>query len=178
MHMNFKSVGNTLFLKDLLETSLFDELQEDDTFEHIINLLDRKQSLDTDSYNDQLYNQPYNQSNDKFNDQQCNQSNDKKNVGAYTPKFVRGRGPEREGYCEACSKWFKLKTSSYWYHMNYKHGINSKGERYPSPKTRNVNRMVEGYCEKCQQWINLGKGRKDVRFSWLRHMQKQHNQFK
>lgn len=92
----------------------------------------------------------------------------------YQPKFIRGKGPEREGHCEICNKWYKLKTSSYWYHMNYKHGINSKGEKYPEAKIRQRERKVEAFCNQCNDWIPLGINKKGTKFTWLRHLQKNH----
>ncbi len=132
MHMKFQSVGNTLFLKDILDSSAFDELFE---------------------FKDLLIEKP------------CNE---------YSPKKIRGSGSKREGYCECCDKWYNMKNSSYWYHMNYKHGINSKGEKYPTPKTRDVRGTTEGYCTICEEWVCLGLSKRNYRFNWLRHMQKTH----
>lgn len=93
----------------------------------------------------------------------------------YAPKFTRGIGVNREGFCEACDKWFKLKTSSYWYHMNYKHGINTRGISCPDPVFRNINKRIEGFCKDCDKWLFLGNTSKNTRFSWLRHWQKMHS---
>lgn len=94
----------------------------------------------------------------------------------YRPKHVRGHGIHREGYCESCNQWFKLKTSSYWYHMNYKHGINSKGKKYPEPQLREVCQKIESYCSFCNQWIYLCtiNGRKSIKYTWYKHFQKIH----
>ncbi|ORZ35118.1 hypothetical protein BCR44DRAFT_32067 [Catenaria anguillulae PL171] len=45
----------------------------------------------------------------------------------YTPRIVRGCGRDREAKCHICDtdKWLNLKTSAYWYHMQYYHGISS-----------------------------------------------------
>lgn len=102
----------------------------------------------------------------------------KKQIDGYAPRHIRGNGSQREGHCHICDRWFRLKTSSYWYHMNYKHGINSRGEKYPEPQTRRNEDKVEGYCQDCKAWITLGTYRKNSRFSWLRHMQKQHRESK
>ncbi|TBU01628.1 putative DUF4451 domain-containing protein [Hamiltosporidium magnivora] len=99
---------------------------------------------------------------------------DKKN---YSPKFVRGNGIMREGYCEECDKWFRLKTSSYWYHMNYKHGVNSSGQKYPHPNIQNNCGYYEALCESCQKWVYLGKknNNKSINFCWFKHWQKDHD---
>lgn len=101
----------------------------------------------------------------------------KKEDQNYRPKLVRGKGIEREGFCDSCQKWFRLKTSSYWYHMNYKHGINSKGKKYPEPILRQNNQKIESFCSICDEWIIICgiRGRKSVKYSWFRHFQKTHN---
>lgn len=95
-------------------------------------------------------------------------------ITSYKPRIVRGEGVEREGYCEKCDKWFRLKTSSYWYHMNYKHGISSSGKLCPEPELRDRNYRVEGFCKECNSWIVLGSNPKNVKFGWFRHWQKIH----
>ena len=94
----------------------------------------------------------------------------------YRPKKVRNKGSQREGYCEECGKWFKLKTSSYWYHMNYKHGINSDGLKYPEPSVQFNKNKIESYCAVCKKWIYLGyqKSSKSYNFNWYRHWQRGH----
>lgn len=92
----------------------------------------------------------------------------------YSPRLIRGLGANREGYCELCDRWFRLKTSSYWYHMNYKHGINSKGVRCPEPIFRSSSR-TESYCGECRMWIHLGNKKRNTKFVWLRHWQKVHS---
>jgi hypothetical protein len=59
----------------------------------------------------------------------------------YTPRYVRGHGPDREGLCELCKMptWFNMKFSTYWYHMNFFHGVNPKsGTFYPRPEAYRV----------------------------------------
>ncbi|AFM97923.1 hypothetical protein EHEL_030250 [Encephalitozoon hellem ATCC 50504] len=94
----------------------------------------------------------------------------------YKPRKIRGTGRLREGYCRMCNLWFKLKTSSYWYHMNYKHGINSKGVRYPEPQIKYVGDKAEGFCAICNDWVVLGhkSNGKSTKFGWFRHCQKKH----
>jgi len=45
----------------------------------------------------------------------------------YTPEWVRGTGDMYEGLCRNCTpgRWLNLKTSSYWSHMSYAHGISA-----------------------------------------------------
>lgn len=95
---------------------------------------------------------------------------------SYKPHKTRGIKENKEGYCLPCDKWFKLKNSSYWYHMNFKHGINSKGMKYPEPEIRRNNGKLEGFCEACDGWITVGYkfGDKNYKFGWYRHCQKEH----
>ncbi|WUR04907.1 putative meiotic expression up-regulated protein 26 [Vairimorpha necatrix] len=95
----------------------------------------------------------------------------------YKPSKTRGLKEDKEGYCLECDTWLKLKNSSYWYHMNFIHGINSKGMKYPEPEIiRKNNGKNEGYCGICEEWINLGSKRdqKRCKFGWYRHCQKIH----
>lgn len=94
----------------------------------------------------------------------------------YRPKQVRNKGSLREGYCEECERWFRLKTSSYWYHMNYKHGINSEGVKYPEPNIQFNKSRIESYCTVCKKWVFLGhqKNAKSYKFNWYRHWQRDH----
>ncbi|KAI5169175.1 hypothetical protein PAEPH01_0503 [Pancytospora epiphaga] len=97
---------------------------------------------------------------------------------SYRPSAVRGDGPAREGYCERCNRWYRLKTSSYWYHMNYKHGISAAGKVCPEPELRERNLRMESYCHECKEWIALGTTRRGVRFGWFKHWQKNHSKSK
>ncbi|KAF9762635.1 Meiotic expression up-regulated protein 26 [Nosema granulosis] len=101
----------------------------------------------------------------------------KREKDIYKPQQTRGYGQEREGFCNECKKWFRLKTSSYWYHMNYKHGINSNGVRYPEPEVRVKSCKVEAYCQACNEWIVLGNksNQKSIKFGWYKHWQKNHS---
>lgn len=92
----------------------------------------------------------------------------------YKPSVVRGVGSLREGYCSTCDQWFRMKTSSYWYHMNYKHGISTRGRICPEPRLRIRAGYTEGYCGECHQWILLGATSRSIRFGWFRHWQKLH----
>jgi len=134
--MKYRSVGNTLFLKDLADSSTLDDI------------FDFKEERTEVTPN------------------------------GYSPRRVRGVGACREGYCETCDRWYNMKNSSYWYHMNYKHGINCRGERYPMPTLRETEGVTEGYCRECRDWIGLGSSKRSFRFSWLRHMQRTHRRVK
>lgn len=84
----------------------------------------------------------------------------------YTPTAVRGSGPDREGRCDLCDPpiWLKVKTSSYWYHMNFYHGISAHtGGPYEAPvglrqypyTQGNGHEVIvkEGKCGYCQCWV-------------------------
>lgn len=114
----------------------------------------------------------------------------------YTPRWVRGKGAEREGFCGMCHPgiWLKIKQSSYWYHMNFSHGISAAtGRPYLAPrKIKQVLRatsageqvyQVEAKCDSCAEYICLAhmveprdEGRlfedSSVRLTWWRHQQK------
>ncbi|RVD92378.1 meiotic expression up-regulated 26-like protein [Tubulinosema ratisbonensis] len=97
----------------------------------------------------------------------------------YKPVLTRKLITGNEGYCKVCDKWFKLKNSSYWYHMNFIHGINSEGKKYPEPKIRIGVDKLESFCKACNKWIFLGtkRGAKSYRFTWFKHWQKNHKNF-
>ncbi|ORD96709.1 MEU26 [Hepatospora eriocheir] len=93
----------------------------------------------------------------------------------YKPKSIRYEGKDREGLCEICKKWFKLRTSSYWYHMNYKHGICSNYKKILDPITRIKSRLIQGYCMFCKDWIDLSSISREYIYSWYRHFIKTHH---
>ena len=45
----------------------------------------------------------------------------------YTPRYVRGHGNKREGWCGICKpgRWLVLKNSAYWYDKSFTHGISA-----------------------------------------------------
>jgi hypothetical protein len=109
----------------------------------------------------------------------------------YTPRWVRGKGHHREGFCEICGVWLKIKQSAYWYHMNFIHGISaSTGRPYEPPAdtrerrcrraTGEEIRQVEGLCVNCDRWVVLQHrplGEDPVledcsQGAWWRHAQK------
>jgi len=87
----------------------------------------------------------------------------------YTPRAVRFEGFLKEGLCEHCDppRWYKLKLSNYWYHLQFYHGIcQSTGEPFASPTEITKG---EGRCPKCQEWIIMdSKGL--PKSQWFRHM--------
>lgn len=92
----------------------------------------------------------------------------------YKPKNVRGQGVFREGLCEICNRWFRLKTSSYWYHMNFKHGIAANGMTYPEPEIYYENGKAFSVCNNCNLEIPLGGNNKALKYNWYKHFQKEH----
>ncbi|EPX70724.1 uncharacterized protein SOCG_04233 [Schizosaccharomyces octosporus yFS286] len=91
----------------------------------------------------------------------------------YLPRFTRGQGKKKEGLCPICCfqknfVWLRTKTSAYWYHMNFLHGIHSKGRPYHPPiefrtipvrKVKSIiglpdrRQIVQGKCHQCNRWI-------------------------
>lgn len=87
----------------------------------------------------------------------------------YKPTLIRGSGSEREGRCELCNPhiWLNLKRSTYWYHLNFTHGISSKtGLPYPDPvqvrkssfqsgHEYDKRQFFEAFCDNCKSWISI-----------------------
>ena len=94
----------------------------------------------------------------------------------YTPGWIRGSGNNREGLCEQCNPpvWLRTKQSSYWYHLNFFHGISAAtGRPYDAPLSRRLvegsgegeNEIAkaaeqewsiiteEGFCGYCRRWV-------------------------
>lgn len=92
----------------------------------------------------------------------------------YKPKNIRGQGVFREGLCEECNKWFRLKTSSYWYHMNFKHGIAANGMTYPEPEVYYNKGKAFSVCKSCNAEVPLGGNNKTLKYNWYKHFQKEH----
>ncbi|KAE8556741.1 hypothetical protein EYB25_001445 [Talaromyces marneffei] len=63
----------------------------------------------------------------------------------YTPKWVRGHGNKREGWCGICKpgRWLVLKNSAFWYDKSFSHGVSAvTGKAFEGPKeTRRIKRM-------------------------------------
>lgn len=112
----------------------------------------------------------------------------------YSPRWVRGIGAAREGYCDLCKPgiWLKIKQSAYWYHMNFVHGISATtGKPYDPParvrerncSLHNAEQIIQrqGLCSHCNEWVFLEYRRltqcpREERFegnpAWWRHIQK------
>ncbi len=81
----------------------------------------------------------------------------------FTPGWIRGYGPDKEGFCGRCDPgvWQSISDLSYHFHITYKHGISSSGIPLPRPSSmrRRTSRPGEweGYCDACQQWQLLKK---------------------
>ncbi|KAK4975577.1 hypothetical protein LTR28_009295 [Elasticomyces elasticus] len=100
----------------------------------------------------------------------------------YTPRWVRGRNKQREGWCGLCSpgRWFVLKNSNFWYHKMSTHGIcAATGQPFASPtayrQAENVD-VWDGLCGHCARWISLGTSSKNGT-TWFRHVQKVCNRY-
>lgn len=99
----------------------------------------------------------------------------------YTPKYVRGHGNKREGWCGICKpgRWLVLKNSAYWYDKSFTHGISAAtGLPFEGPKeTRRMSGnpdVWEGLCGSCDEWIALISSKKKGT-TWFRHAYKVSN---
>ncbi|KKZ61792.1 hypothetical protein EMCG_00519 [[Emmonsia] crescens] len=99
----------------------------------------------------------------------------------YTPKWVRGHGNKREGWCGICKpgRWLVLKNSAFWYDKSFTHGISAPtGQAFAPPKEMrrsegNTN-VWEGLCGNCDEWVALVSSKKKGT-TWFRHAYKCHN---
>lgn len=96
----------------------------------------------------------------------------------YTPKYVRGHGNKREGWCGICKpgRWLVLKNSAFWYDKSFTHGISAAtGLPFEGPKeTRRMSGnpdVWEGLCGSCSDWIALISSKKKGT-TWFRHAYK------
>ncbi|RPA99796.1 hypothetical protein L873DRAFT_1682930 [Choiromyces venosus 120613-1] len=98
----------------------------------------------------------------------------------YTPRWVRGHGNKREGWCGICKpgRWLVLKNSAFWYDKSFTHGISAAtGQRFLEPES--VRRMEgnpdvwEGLCHSCKDWVALVSNKKKGT-TWFRHAYKCH----
>jgi Domain of unknown function (DUF4451) len=96
----------------------------------------------------------------------------------YTPRWVRGHGNKREGWCGICKpgRWLVLKNSAFWYDKSFTHGISAAtGQRFLEPEQ--VRRMEgnpdvwEGLCHSCHEWVALVSNKKKGT-TWFRHAYK------
>ncbi|KAK7750676.1 hypothetical protein SLS62_007376 [Diatrype stigma] len=98
----------------------------------------------------------------------------------YTPRWVRGHGNKREGWCGICKpgRWLVLKNSAFWYDKSFSHGI-SAATGNPFQEPRETRRMDgnpdvwEGLCGSCNDWIALVSSKKKGT-TWFRHAYKCH----
>ncbi|KAF3769846.1 hypothetical protein M406DRAFT_247517, partial [Cryphonectria parasitica EP155] len=98
----------------------------------------------------------------------------------YTPKWVRGHGNKREGWCGICKpgRWLVLKNSAFWYDKSFTHGISAAtGQPFQEPQeTRRMDGnpdVWEGLCGSCNDWIALVSSKKKGT-TWFRHAYKCH----
>lgn len=98
----------------------------------------------------------------------------------YTPRWVRGHGNKREGWCGICKpgRWLVLKNSAFWYDKSFSHGISAAtGAPFQEPlETRRMDGnpdVWEGLCAGCNDWIALVSSKKKGT-TWFRHAYKCH----
>lgn len=96
----------------------------------------------------------------------------------YTPRYVRGHGNKREGWCGTCKpgRWLVLKNSAFWYDKSFSHGISAAtGSPFEGPhETRRMKGnpdVWEGLCGSCSEWIALISSKKKGT-TWFRHAYK------
>ncbi|KAI9740662.1 MAG: hypothetical protein M1818_004626 [Claussenomyces sp. TS43310] len=98
----------------------------------------------------------------------------------YTPRWVRGHGNKREGWCGICKpgRWLVLKNSAFWYDKSFSHGISAAtGLAFEGPlekRRMDGNPDVwEGLCGSCGDWVALISSKKKGT-TWFRHAYKCH----
>lgn len=95
----------------------------------------------------------------------------------YTPRWVRGQGNKREGWCGICEpgRWLVLKNSAFWYDKSFAHGVAATGTPFQGPQaTRRMDGnpdVWEGYCGSCHDWVALVSSKKKGT-TWFRHAYK------
>lgn len=96
----------------------------------------------------------------------------------YTPRWVRGHGNKREGWCGLCKpgRWLVLKNSAFWYDKSFTHGVSAAtGAAFHGPQeTRRTEGNLdvwEGLCGSCGEWIALVSSKKKGT-TWFRHAYK------
>ncbi|KAI6246463.1 Meiotic expression up-regulated protein 26 [Erysiphe necator] len=102
----------------------------------------------------------------------------------YTPRWVRGHGNKREGWCGICKpgRWLILKNSAFWYDKSFTHGISAAtGSAFREPQeTRRMDGnpdIWEGLCSSCNEWVALVSSKKKGT-TWFRHAYKCHTHLK
>ncbi|KHN99651.1 uncharacterized protein MAM_02504 [Metarhizium album ARSEF 1941] len=103
------------------------------------------------------------------------------NGDLYTPRWVRGHGNKREGWCGICKpgRWLVLKNSAFWYDKSFTHGISAAtGHAFEEPlDTRRMDGnpdVWEGLCPSCNAWVPLVSSKKKGT-TWFRHAYKCHS---
>ncbi|KAI9759932.1 MAG: hypothetical protein M4579_001965 [Chaenotheca gracillima] len=98
----------------------------------------------------------------------------------YAPKWVRGQGNKREGWCGICKpgRWLVLKNSAFWYDKSFSHGVSATtGHQFQGPlETRRSDgnpESWEGLCEGCSDWVALISSKRRGT-TWFRHAYKCH----
>jgi hypothetical protein len=96
----------------------------------------------------------------------------------YTPRWVRGHGNKREGWCGLCKpgRWLVLKNSAFWYDKSFTHGVSAAtGAAFQGPqdtrRTEGNPDVWEGLCGSCGEWIALVSNKKKGT-TWFRHAYK------
>lgn len=96
----------------------------------------------------------------------------------YTPRWVRGHGNKREGWCGICKpgRWLVLKNSAFWYDKSFSHGVSAAtGSQFHEPQdTRRMDGnpdVWEGLCGSCNEWVALVSSKKKGT-TWFRHAYK------
>jgi hypothetical protein len=96
----------------------------------------------------------------------------------YTPRWVRGQGNKREGWCGICKpgRWLVLKNSAFWYDKSFSHGVSAAtGAPFQGPQaTRRMDGnpdVWEGFCGGCHDWVALVSSKKKGT-TWFRHAYK------
>jgi hypothetical protein len=96
----------------------------------------------------------------------------------YTPRWVRGQGNKREGWCGICKpgRWLVLKNSAFWYDKSFSHGVSATtGAPFQGPQaTRRMDGnpdVWEGFCGGCHDWVALVSSKKKGT-TWFRHAYK------
>lgn len=96
----------------------------------------------------------------------------------YTPRWVRGHGNKREGWCGICKpgRWLVLKNSAFWYDKSFSHGISAAtGSPFQEPQQKRrmdgSPEVWEGLCGSCNDWVPLVSSKKKGT-TWFRHAYK------
>lgn len=176
--------NSVLYLDDFLSNNKENSTTEDSgesnaakDFYAVEEYILRKQAMDNTLCPQMMYKEEFFPS---VSDKICEKMIDRKKPRktrqkeGYKPKYIRGKGVLREGLCEICDLWFRLKTSSYWYHMNFKHGISSNGSTYPEPTIVYRAEKAFSVCQICSKEVSLGASKKTMTYNWYKHFQKDH----